>query len=173
MEDLATLYEAIASGTTAAADHMYAARHLQGLARDRASGTVQDKRGAVRVAASLGTHHGLAILIELARDPDDGVRQAVRDEALAVGAVGLKVLRLMLGDPNEALSLSVIGYLIRALDQSSAVGARRLLGDPRAPVRAAAARLLGAVGGPGVQAVLRGLEAYEDDGVRKAAALAI
>ena len=64
MEDLATLYEAIASGTTAAADHMYAARHLQGLARDRASGTVQDKRGAVRVAASLGTHHGLAILIE-------------------------------------------------------------------------------------------------------------
>ena len=173
MEDLPSLYEAIASGTLSAADHMHAARRLQGLARDRSRGSVPDKRGAIQVAASLGPTHGLAILLDLAQDADDAVRHAVRDRALEMGEVGLQVLRKMLADPNEAACVTVLGYLLRAVDRSSAVGARRQLRDPRASVRAAAARLLGAVGGPGLLADLRHLEADEDDAVREAVTLAM
>jgi HEAT repeat protein len=166
VQDLDTIYEAIATGTESAPMSM--ARGLQTLARERARGTVADKLGALRVATALGTDHGMPILLELSSDSAIEVRRNVLDLTLGHGWRGLPVLRRMIGDADEDLAVNALELLIRAADQPAAAGARRLLRDPRSRVRVAAATLLGLVGGPGMQIDLRRLESDTDDAVREA-----
>lgn len=171
MEDLIAAYDRLAAGATDAPMHQ--ARRLQYMARERCAGSVDDRLGAIAVATALGTNHGLPILRDLAVDADLKVRSEVLYRALALGAVGLPVLRRMIADDDDELAVNVLEHLVRAADEASANATRRLLRDPRARVRAAAATLLGIVGGPGVQIDLRKLETDEDDDVKVAASLAI
>lgn len=169
------IYEAIQNGSASGADYLHVARPLQGMARERSQGTSAEKLGAIKVASSLGTIQAVAILVDLCTDPDVEVRRECLYRSLGLGLEGLAALRKMVGDPDDALCVSVLDHLIRAADQASATGARRLLRDPRPPVRAKAAELLGLVGGLGVQIDLKRL--HEDEGeekdVREAADLAV
>ncbi len=141
--------------------------------RNTISPDVDVRLGSARVALALPAAHGISIAMALVRDPDVRVRRRAVNVALKAQADGLPVLRRLTADPDEALATAVLDLLVAAVDAPAAGMARELLRDPRGGIRARAAALAGAAGGPGLLIDLRKVAGDPDPAVRSTVDVAI
>lgn len=146
--DIRDQYDRIVAGDTSDTDIRWSRRQLQLEAfRNAAEGGPEDRLGALRVAEFLGASHGLPITATLVTDADRDVRTRAFHQALAAGEDGRPLLRDVLSGPDPDLALVAADLLADAHDRPSLNIANRLVASDDPRMRAAAARILGCVGG--------------------------
>jgi HEAT repeat protein len=154
--DIQDQYDRIVRGDTSDDDVKWSRRKLQLHAFDRAAeGGREDRLGALRVAAFLGPTHGLPVTATLVTDADRDVRVAAFNQAVAARDDGRALLRNVLAGDDVELALAAADLLAAAHDRPSLNIATRLVRSPHAALRAAAARIIGLVGGRSSLAGLR------------------
>src|SRR5687768_12157712 len=137
------LYARIADGSFTDPVPREHLRPVQTLARravlspDRAA-----REGALRAARALGISHGLAVALELVRDPDPKLRRDVLHLAIGAQADGLAILRRLAEDPDPDIGYDALELLAGLVDGPSVALSRRLLSSPDARIRATAVELL-------------------------------
>lgn len=132
-----------------------------------------ERKAALRVATAIGGREATTALTRFAGDADLGVRKALFDHAFDLRDDGLAVFRDLAADPDVDLALASLRILRKAVDRAATRRLRLLLESPLAPVRAAAAELLGHVGGATVRPEIDKLLADADEGVRREATAAL
>ena len=169
-DPLNQLYDEVAAGRAVPPKDYNEFKRMLARARHAARrGTPQERADAVTVVGAIGGHWALTVLREFTADEAPEVRRKALDVAVAEGEAGLTILRDLAVDPEPEISLLALDYLQRAVDRGSAGRMRSLLtaADPRQ--RAAAARLLGSISGPGLIVPLRrALDAEPDETVKAA-----
>ncbi len=173
--DIDPIYDGIVDGTRDPGDLSWTRRKLQLMALEKAKAGPADARlGALRVAAVLGPKDGLPIAQQLVRDADPRVRTWAFNQAVAARDLGLAAIRDAADGADAELALAAFDLLNRWVDQASVATARRCLQAKDARVRAAAAQLLGNIGGNAIRLDLGRLaDGDGDDAVRTAASEAM
>jgi HEAT repeat protein len=171
MQSLDELFDAIAAGEVPAPGPSLDRKRLIARTRSLANkGEVPERLKGVQVAGALQGQQGMEVLSAYTTDADLSVRRGVFDVAVNEGAYGIGVLRAMVADADEDLALDVLGRLERVVDRPSAVAVRRVLQSESPKVRAAAASLLGHIGGGSMLPFVRRLNDDSDEAVREASA---
>jgi len=166
--DIQDQYDRIVAGDTSDDDIKWSRRKLQREALARTSDPDPAARlGALRVAAFIGPVHGLPITAKLMTDGDRKVRVAAFNQAVAAREDGRALLREALTGPDTELALAAADLLARAADRPSLNPALRLLSSDEPGLRAAAARIVGMVGGRSSLARMR-VDQESDPGARAA-----
>lgn len=124
---------------------------------------------AIDVCGAIGRDRAMYVVRQFTKDKSEAVRRHALEVAVSDGETGVTLLRAFLDDPAEEIVLEAISWLRRAADRGSAGALRRLARHSSPRVRAAAAELIGHVGGPSLSAALRPLVQDEDEAVRAAA----
>ena len=174
MATLEETYDELASGKGTRPSDPNILKLLLNRARGAARGaTVEDRKGGLNVAHTIGGPEALQVYKAYMTDSDLGVRRATLDYALEYGEPGLLAAQSMCSDEDSALAVRVMKLLLKHNVKQSTPLLRKLLTSSRADLKAWSALLLGRMAGPSMSPRIRPLLQDSDPQVQRCAQWAI